>query len=340
MSRRKHFEHSEVSNCNCFMGLDIGSVFSSAINAGATNRTNKANMAMNEANIAMQKEINDKNLAFQRENLDYQKQLQQTIFDREDTSYQRTVDDMSSAGLNPLTMNGTNGAGEAIATSPLDAGQAPQNTFAMESPQIDIKTGALNTLLSEFRDMDAHVYTRDSIRSQMENDRVKRAIDLFSHGLKYSDDGHSIVPIDPNMAYDPDKANSQLTLKNREKFGMEDVPNYPAVAGKVVDDVSNFDTEKLKGDILEIWQKVESLFPRASKTDKAKMYEYLLNLKAQADSGAYNPKVILQNMRKAFEIKKKMKQVQKETKKRVRSDKFFNGSKRDYPFNSNGSFVN
>ena len=71
-------------------------------------------------------EIANQNLEFQRENFDYQKALQEQIFDREDTSYQRTVNDMRQAGLNPLTMNGTNGAGEAIATTPLN------NNFQMQ----------------------------------------------------------------------------------------------------------------------------------------------------------------------------------------------------------------
>lgn len=76
----------------------------------------------NEANL----EIANKNLEFQRENFDYQKALQEQIFNREDTSYQRTVNDMRQAGLNPLAMNGTNGTGETIATTPLN------NNFQMQ----------------------------------------------------------------------------------------------------------------------------------------------------------------------------------------------------------------
>lgn len=64
-------------------------------------------------------DIATKNLAFQRENFDYQKALQQKIFDREDSAYQRTVKDMRAAGMSPLMMNGTNGAGEALQTEPL-----------------------------------------------------------------------------------------------------------------------------------------------------------------------------------------------------------------------------
>lgn len=71
-------------------------------------------------------QIAEQNLAFQRENFEYQKALQQKIFDREDSAYQRTVADMRQAGLSPLMMNGTNGAGEAIQTEPL------HNDFQMQ----------------------------------------------------------------------------------------------------------------------------------------------------------------------------------------------------------------
>lgn len=97
----------------------IGSLFTNPLGAwdeflnGSSNRINYE--------TAMQ------NLDYQRENLDYQKALQKEIFNREDTSYQRTVEDMRAAGLNPLTMTGTDDAGEAIATSPL------HNDFQMQN---------------------------------------------------------------------------------------------------------------------------------------------------------------------------------------------------------------
>lgn len=84
----------------------------------------ESNERIQEKNRESQEYINQTNLDFQRENLAYQKATQQQIFDREDTAYQRTVNDMRAAGLSPLTMNGTNGAGEAIQTSALDAGDA------------------------------------------------------------------------------------------------------------------------------------------------------------------------------------------------------------------------
>ncbi len=87
--------------------------------AGASLYDTYQNAQTAEENLNWQKEAFAQNQANWRENFDYQKALQERIFDREDTSYQRTVSDMRQAGLNPLTMNGTNGGGEAIATSPL-----------------------------------------------------------------------------------------------------------------------------------------------------------------------------------------------------------------------------
>ena len=84
-----------------------------------TDKTNEANSDAVKAQNASNEKIAAQNLQFQRENLDYQKALQQKIFDREDSSYARTVADMRAAGLNPLTMNGTNQAGAVVPTEPL-----------------------------------------------------------------------------------------------------------------------------------------------------------------------------------------------------------------------------
>lgn len=105
--------------------------------------------------------INAENVAFQQKNLDYQMALQQQIFDREDTSYSRTVQDMRSAGLNPLSMNGTNSSGSVVPT------QAPQKQFeAINS--IPIITQAL----SELNSLSVGQAQRDNINAQT------RSIDL------------------------------------------------------------------------------------------------------------------------------------------------------------------
>lgn len=129
------------------MGL-IGSVFSTIGNIGATSMTN-----------AMNKKIADQNLAFQQENLEYQKALQQQIFNREDTAYQRKVNDLVSAGLNPaLAGSGAgSGAGSIVSTS------APQNTMNYKAPSI-VPLGSVLDTLSSLKQL-------KNIDIQMENAR-------------------------------------------------------------------------------------------------------------------------------------------------------------------------
>ena len=59
---------------------------------------------------------------------EYERALQQEIFDREDTSYQRTVEDMSKAGVNPLSMSGLNGSGSVVSASSSPSVTAPSAT--------------------------------------------------------------------------------------------------------------------------------------------------------------------------------------------------------------------
>lgn len=96
-------------------GDSMSTVWDRILNGETNVRNAEIAKQTNETNERIAKE----NLEYQKENLEYQKALQEKIFQREDSAYARTANDMRQAGLNPLGMNGTNGAGEAIAISPL-----------------------------------------------------------------------------------------------------------------------------------------------------------------------------------------------------------------------------
>lgn len=97
-------------------------IISSIANFGTTAMANQTN-----------RDINLQNIQFQEKNLEYQKDLQQQIFDREDTAYQRKVNDLIKAGINPAvaaTGSGS-GAGSIVNT------QAPHNDMRYQAPQLN-----------------------------------------------------------------------------------------------------------------------------------------------------------------------------------------------------------
>lgn len=104
--------------------------------------------------------VANKNLAFERENFEYQKELQNKIFDREDTAYQRTVNDMRSAGLNPLTIKGTNSAGSAIQTT------APQNKYVVDPISFNSAMNTISGISSVIADNKQKKAQTDLINSQ------------------------------------------------------------------------------------------------------------------------------------------------------------------------------
>lgn len=115
---------------------------------------------------------NQNNLQFQYENLDYQKELQQKIFDREDTSYQRTINDMRQAGISPLVMQGQNGAGQPIATT------APQSNW-----QPDVTS--FNTAMQTLANMTS--ITNDSKRANAEVAKAQAETEAQNINNRYAE---------------------------------------------------------------------------------------------------------------------------------------------------------
>lgn len=194
----------------------------------SASRDRDSNEKINKWNIASQEKMNTQNLDFQRENLDYQKALQQQIFQREDSAYQRTVSDMRAAGLSPLTMNGTNSSGELVPTQALNAGVAPQKQgLYNHQEEMMNKIGAFTQMAQSISSLNKTAAEIRNINAQ--TDQVN-----FNNQFAYDTRQYSLARAEAEAI-----ASRYDTLDKRQKFlydqhfglnsGMTKIERYSAI---------------------------------------------------------------------------------------------------------------
>lgn len=133
-------------------------------------RSNEVNQQLGEENLKMQQAEQDWQHAFSENERDYQRQLQQTIFDREDTAYLRQAEQLSSMGINPLSqqLNGA-GAGQALSPSTPSSPVVPQNNFQMQDQGMLPVLSSMLSMADTVNGVKSGQYQRDSIA--LDNDR-------------------------------------------------------------------------------------------------------------------------------------------------------------------------
>lgn len=122
---------------------------------GSTIASNKSNERINQQQIDASNSINSQQLNFSREALESQKQqqawaneqylesrdynraLQQTIFNREDTAISRALEDARSAGFSPLSVLGMSaGAGSVVSSSSAPGSMVSNNQANLTVPNL------------------------------------------------------------------------------------------------------------------------------------------------------------------------------------------------------------
>lgn len=130
------------------LGSLLPSAVSGSFGVGSQIASNQSNERINQQQIQASKEINDKNLALSQEALsaqksqqswaneqyiesrDYDRALQQNIFNREDTAIMRAVDDARNAGFSPLAALGMPANSGAVVSSSSAPGSMVSNNQA------------------------------------------------------------------------------------------------------------------------------------------------------------------------------------------------------------------
>lgn len=246
---------------------DLTGVTSNQQNVDNTNQANKD--IASETN-QMNYDVAMQNLGFQKELQEYNKALQQQLFEREDTSYQRTAQDMQAAGLNPLSMQGTNGSGAVVSMS------APENSFTAQQPSpmipyqkpnmVNEFINAVSSVVSSVEELKTGKLTRDKLRTETNKNKVSAIIENMGKGIFIDDDG--------NISFD-DEQFSKWTEHEKAKY-QEDINQWlenqrqrkhDAEAGKYN---SDSDMSRMVTDLVDwltsdrgsqAWEKLKKKYP-------------------------------------------------------------------------------
>lgn len=190
-----------------------------------TGMTNQANQDMNNANIALQDKWNLEAMKRYDTEFEYNKALQQQVFEREDTAMQRQVADMAKAGINPLsqTLSGAN-AGQAVGLPNPVNGQAPQNTFAMQN----VIAGALEGM-NALSNLNTQGIERDKLRAEEnyqklvnESQALDNLIKANKNGVTVDDNGNLKINKNFRQEQDITESNYQNNEASRRRNQRED----------------------------------------------------------------------------------------------------------------------
>lgn len=145
-------------------GSALASIGTSIYNSFQQNKANKKNAEAQEDVASLQREQLDWNKQMANRDFEYNKQLQEKIFQREDSAVQRMVEDNRKAGLSPIAGLSGASAGQALeANTP----QLDQNLTAPQysANQINADFSSLSNLGSQLQN---YQQSKDALKIEQE----------------------------------------------------------------------------------------------------------------------------------------------------------------------------
>ena len=171
-------------------------------------------------------ETNRSDTAWEREqyieNRDYERSLQQQIFEREDTAIQRAVQDAGKAGFSPLSVAGGNGAGAGVIVGATQAPSSQQATFNQLTP-VDVM-GFMRSMQEMAIAQDANERAEKEVNAAIAFQNASLALEREKFGmdfaLKNAEMFNNLQMGDKRLKQEADLANARLAW-DKSRFDIE-----------------------------------------------------------------------------------------------------------------------
>lgn len=156
------------------------------------------------------------------ENRDYERALQQQIFEREDTAIQRAVQDAGKAGLSPLSVAGGNGAGAGAIVGATQAPSSQQANFHQLSA-VDVM-GFMRSMQEMAIAQDANERAEKEVNAAIAFQNASLALEREKFGmdfaLKNAEMFNNLQMSDKRLKQEADLANARLAW-DKSRFDTE-----------------------------------------------------------------------------------------------------------------------
>ena len=267
---------------------------------------------MNNASLQNQTNINNANIALQRETNAQNEKLMREQWEREDKSYQRTVQDMKAAGLSPLAMSGLNPTGSAMQMS------APQETAsatfgAARNERAQINAPEMRALAQFQRaELKASIAQAPQAKfAQLANGLADITMETIGKGIQASQFKDQMklreMELDTQKmwkAKDQLQAESALKEQIRHNTEMESQGSWKNKLGNLI--INKLTTEDANGQT-PIKSGIERIKSTAEKVEKSEIGQTMDNIKNSLSATATgNKEMQEETFKKAYEQGKRL----------------------------------
>lgn len=206
------------------------------------------------------KKSNDTNKAIAEENLEFQKATQQTEWERQDTAYQRAVQDMYKAGLNPLA--GVNTAESAASVAPQNGYQSDPTAAVAGFGQIGQGVqSALNSAVSAYTGVSQAHYQDGLLQAQQQANFINAYNAYTNRIIEFADRGGDLKRFADMMA-------ERAVLENKSlNKGLGLVDSQIALNEKQIDVLSS-QIGLNQANTRKVTQEIANLIKQNDLTDK------------------------------------------------------------------------